>query len=162
MILPRPVPQGAPIVRQAAIRDVPAIHELLYHHSQQGNLLPRSMSEIYRSIRDFSVIAIDDEPIACGALEIFTDDLCEIRSLVVGPDHERRGYGALLVEDLVRQARELGLTRVMALTYAAGFFHRLGFVTVAKDTLPEKVWGVCVKCYKFNHCDETAVLKVLR
>ena len=27
--------------------------------------------------------------------------------------------------------------------------------------LPEKVWGVCVKCYKFNNCDEIAVLREL-
>jgi hypothetical protein len=47
----------------------------------------------------------------------------------------------------------------MALTYVPTFFHKLGFETVAMDTLPEKVWGgVCVKCYKYNNCDETAVL----
>ena len=40
--------------------------------------------------------------------------------------------------------------------------HKLGFKTVSKDTLPEKVWSVCVKCYKFNHCDEIAVLLELK
>jgi amino-acid N-acetyltransferase len=46
----------------------------------------------------------------------------------------------------------------MALTYVPEFFHKLGFRTVPKDMLPEKVWGVCVKCYKYNNCDEIAVL----
>ncbi len=43
-------------------------------------------------------------------------------------------------------------------SHISTFFHKLGFQTVAMDTLPEKVWGVCVKCYKYNNCDETAVL----
>ena len=46
----------------------------------------------------------------------------------------------------------------MALTYVPEFFHKLEFRTVPKESLPEKVWGICVKCYKFNNCDETAVL----
>jgi len=47
---------------------------------------------------------------------------------------------------------------LMALTYVPRFFHNIGFVTVGTDTLPEKVWSVCVKCYKYNRCDEVAVL----
>ena len=50
----------------------------------------------------------------------------------------------------------------MALTYVPAFFHKLGFKTVPMETLPEKVWGVCIKCYKYNKCDETAVLLELR
>ena len=45
-----------------------------------------------------------------------------------------------------------------SLTYVPGFFGRLGFEVVSKDDLPEKVWQVCVKCYKFNRCDEIAVM----
>ena len=65
------------------------------------------------------------------------------------------------MEHLLKRARGLGLARVMALTYVPEFFHRLGFVTVPKHSLPEKVWGICVKCYKFHNCDEIAVLKQL-
>lgn len=60
------------------------------------------------------------------------------------------------------ETRTIGLTRFIALTYVPTFFHKLGFQTVAMDTLPEKVWGVCVKCYKYNNCDETAVLLELK
>ena len=81
--------------------------------------------------------------------------------LVVSPDHQQRGLGRLLVEHLVAQARRQGLERLMALTYVPQFFHNLGFVTVPKDSLPEKVWGICVKCYKFYNCDEIAVLRYL-
>jgi len=153
---------GSPVIRQAAISDVPTIHHLLEIYAAKGNLLPRTFSELYRHLRDFFVIEIAGKVVACAALEIFTEDLGEIRSLVVDETHERRGLGRLLVERITDEARNIGLKRLMALTYVPSFFHRLDFQTVAMDTLPEKVWGVCVKCYKYNNCDETAVLKELK
>lgn len=149
-------------VRPAAIGDVPYIHELLEIYATQGNLLPRTMSELYRHLRDFFVIERDGRVVACGALEIFTEDLGEVRSLVVSDACKKRGLGAILVTRIIDEARTIGLRRLMALTYVPEFFHRLGFKTVPKETLPEKVWGICVKCYKFNHCDEIAVLRELR
>lgn len=152
---------AVPRVRPASIQDVPEIHHLLELYAQQGNLLPRTMSELYRHLRDFFVVESADRVVACGALEIFTESLGEIRSLVVAEDQQGRGFGRLLVERILEEARLIGLSRLMALTYVPGFFHKLGFQTVSKDTLPEKVWGVCVKCYKYNQCDEIAVLREL-
>lgn len=153
---------ATPQVRPAAIGDVPTLHHLLEIYASKGNLLPRTMSELYRHLRDFFVIEIDTKVVACGALEIFTEDLGEVRSLVVDEAHEGRGLGRLLVERIADEARSIGLRRLMALTYVPAFFSKLGFKIVEKDTLPEKVWGVCVKCYKYNQCDETAVLKELK
>jgi len=126
-----------------------------------GNLLPRSRQEITDNIDLFRVAEANGGVIGCGALEIFTPDLAEIRSLVVDQSRKGTGIGRRLVECLVDDARDRGHERLMALTYVPGFFHRLGFETVSRDSLPEKVWGICVRCYKFNHCDEIAVLKFL-
>lgn len=147
-----------PIIRPAAITDVLQIHDLLDTYANMGNVLPRPFSELYRHLRDFFVIELEGKIVACGALEIFTENLGEVRSLVVAEDHKNQGLGRRLVARIVDEARQIGLRRVMALTYVPQFFHNMGFRTVAKETLPEKVWGICVKCYKFNHCDETAVL----
>lgn len=151
-----------PAVRPAAIGDVPEIHHLLDIYAAQGNLLPRTMNELYRHLRDFFVIEADGKVAACGALEIFTESLGEVRSLVVDDAWKGRGFGKMLVQRIIEEARVIGLNRLMALTYVAPFFHKLGFKTVAMDTLPEKVWGICVKCYKYNNCDETAVVLELR
>ncbi len=160
--MPRTDPtQPAPSIRQAAIGDVPEIYHLLEIYASHGNLLPRTMSELYRHLRDFFVIEVNGKIAACAALEIFTEDLGEIRSLAVADEYKGRGFGRLLGQHLMQEARRIGLRRLMALTYAPEFFHKLGFKTVAKDTLPEKVWGICVKCYKYNNCDETAVLLTL-
>ena len=147
-----PLPEHAKValhVRPAAIGDVPTILHLLEIYSAQGNLLPRTMNELYRHLRDFFVIEADNPPPppsyrqnptakACGALEIFTEDLGEVRSLVVDDAWKGKGLGRKLVEQLIHEARAIGLKRLMALTYVPEFFHKLGFQTVAKDTLPEK------------------------
>lgn len=156
--LDEPFHGAVPIIRPAGITDVPAIHELLETYAAMGNLLPRTMSELYRHLRDFFVIEVNGKVVACAALEIFTEDLGEVRSLVVAEGYKDLGLGRRLVARVIDEARAIGLRRLMALTYVAGFFHKLGFKTVNKETLPEKVWSVCVKCYKFNNCDETAVL----
>lgn len=145
-------------VRPANIHDVPTIFHLVETYANMGNLLPRQMHELYRHLRDFFVIEENSNVIACGALEIFTESLGEVRSLVVDDAYKGKGYGKLLVQRIIEEAKAIGLTRLMALTYVAQFFENLGFKKVAKETIPEKVWGICRTCYKYNKCDETAVL----
>jgi len=52
----------------------------------------------------------------------------------------------------------MGLPRVFTLTYQEGFFQRLGFHVVSKETLPHKIWGDCLNCPKFPNCDEIAMI----
>lgn len=151
----------APAVRPATTGDVDAILALLADYARMGNLLPRSRAEVIAGIEWFRVADSAGEVVACGALEIFTPDLAEVRSLVVAEEFKGTGTGRLVVERLIDDARRRGHRRLMALTYSPGFFHRLGFETVSKEMFPEKVWGICVSCYKFHRCDEIAVLKYL-
>jgi amino-acid N-acetyltransferase len=148
-------------VRRAAERDVPAIGALMERYAALGNVLPRTADDIQRNLNEFYVVEQQSRVVGCGALEIFTPELAEIRSLMIAEDHAGRGLGGRLVEYLVAEARDRGHKRLMALTYVPQFFHKFGFETVSKHVLPEKVWGICVACYKLNDCDETAVLKHL-
>ncbi|HCO43035.1 MAG TPA: N-acetyltransferase [Gammaproteobacteria bacterium] len=148
-------------LRPARLADVSAIHALLREQAAAGNLLPRTQENLVRHVRDFVVAERDGQIAAVGALEIMGPDLGEVRSLAVAPAFHRQGIGEQVTRALLDQARIIGLRRVMALTYVPAFFARLGFEVVSKDTLPEKVWQVCVKCYKFNRCDEIAVMRNL-
>lgn len=148
-----------PTIRAAEIHDVVDIHHLIETYAAMGNLLPRPMSELYRHLRDFFVIEKNGHVVACGALEIFTETLGEVRSLVVSENHKGQGLGQLMVKRIIEEASVIGLRQLMALTYVPDFFSKLAFRVVEKDTLPEKVWGICVKCYKYNNCDEVAVLR---
>jgi amino-acid N-acetyltransferase len=145
-------------LRPARLADVPAIHALLREQAAAGNLLPRTQENLVRHVRDFVVAERDGALAGVGALEIMGPDLGEVRSLAVSPAFQRQGIGEQVTRTLIEHARALGLKRLMALTYVPGFFGRLGFEVVSKDDLPEKVWQVCVKCYKFNRCDEIAVM----
>lgn len=153
--------ERAVVVRGAVMDDVDAIYDLLEDYARRGKLLPRTKTEIRRNIRDFFVAGAESV-VACGAIEIFSNDLGEVRSLVVQPDQAGLGYGRALVDHVVGDAKRVGLSRLMALTYEPEFFTRVGFEIVDKDTLPEKVWGVCVSCYKFNDCDEIAMVRYLK
>ena len=148
-------------IRRAQLADVTGIHRLLKHFSDRGVLLPRSESDLYNNMREFLVIEDRGEVIACGALQIYTRQLGEVRSLAVSKEYGKLGLGHQLVRRVEHDALALGLSRLMALTYAVGFFHKLGFKTVEMKELPEKVWGACINCYKFRNCDEIAVLKAL-
>ena len=123
-----------------------------------GELLPRGKQDIIDNINHFRVVRDEGVVVACGALENFTPELAEIRSLMVSREIKQRGLGRGIVNELLKIAKQRDVKRVMALTYVPGFFHKLGFKTVDKAIFPEKVWGICVNCYKFNNCDEIAVL----
>lgn len=145
-------------VVSATQEDIASIQKLLNHYSSMGDLLPRTKSDIEANLEHFRVIKRSGTVIACGSLEHFTDELAEVRSLMVAADIKRGGLGRKIVQELIETAKQRGVGRLMALTYVPEFFHKLGFITVNKDIFPEKIWGICVNCYKFDNCDEIAVL----
>ena len=81
-----------------------------------------------------------------------------MRSLAVRPDAHGKGLGQLLVEQVVADARALGLPRVIALTREVEFFERCGFTIEQREALPRKVWTDCIKCPRRHACDEVAVV----
>ncbi len=146
------------VVEPARIADAQAIHELVTHWADRGDMLHRPVSEVYESIRDFKVARIDGQMAACGSLHIMGPDLAEIRSLAVREDAQGKQLGAAIVDACLEDARELGLERVFALTYRPGFFERVGFRLANVMEFPQKVWNECVRCPFFTNCKEVAVV----
>lgn len=148
-------------IRHAQLQDVPGIYALLKHYSDKDILLPRPQSDIYGALRDFYVAEDSGKIIACAALFIYTKELGEVRSLAVNPAYMKSGLGNKLVRQLEQDAAYLGLAKLMALTYVVDFFEKLDFKVVEMSELPEKVWGACINCHKFQNCDEIAMLKYI-
>lgn len=147
------------MIRKAKIKDVKQIHSLLNHYAQRGELLPRSLNDLYECLRDFYVFEAEDhEIIGVCSLHINWEDLAEIRSLAVKEEQGRQGVGTELVRECLEEARQMGVAQVFALTYKPAFFERMGFRQIDKGLLPQKIWGDCVKCFKFPECDEIALL----
>lgn len=140
------------------IRDMKEVHALLLGGSVAGQLLPRSLSDLYSHTRDF-VIARDSGGLVAGccALSIVWEDLAEIRSLFVRDDMRGQSLGRRLCEACLENARAFGIRRVFTLTYKTAFFAYMGFTEVGKDVLPQKIWADCIHCPKFPDCDEVAM-----
>lgn len=146
------------MIRRALARDARRIMELANHYAARGEMLPLTSSDVYQHIRDFVVVEEGGEIVGCGALAVTWEDLAEIRSLAIDPQHRRRGYGRQMVECLLEEAQRLGIERVFALTYQIDFFEKMGFQFIEKERLPHKIWADCIVCPKFPNCDETAFI----
>ena len=147
------------MIRKATQNEVRFIHGLLAHYGKEGLLIPRSLTSVYESLRDF-VIAEDKQgqPVGCCALKICWENLVEIRSLAIVPETKKSGWGTKLVEACLSEAVTLGFTKAFVLTYQPGFFARLGFGEVPKSSLPHKVWADCINCVSFPDCDEVPMV----
>lgn len=145
-------------VEKATLKEVPQIQSLVNCYARKGFLLPRSLLDIYESIRDFFVVKDGNEVVAAGALKIFWEDLAEIRSLAVDEQYRGLGLGRELVYACFREAIELGVKKVFVLTNTPEYFSHLGFLPVDRKELPHKVWSDCLKCPKFPDCDEVPLV----
>lgn len=148
-------------VRKATMKDLPEILRLINGYAAQGIMLPRTEFEMAENLRDFSVIECGGEIAGCGALHFYTPAAGEVRSLAVGPQRQRRGAGKSLVEALEAEGEALGLQAVFAFTYVPDFFRKLGYEEIERSELPLKAWKDCLRCPKFQCCDEYAVIKRL-
>jgi amino-acid N-acetyltransferase len=148
------------VIRKAKVTDVKDIHKLLTIFSQRGDVLPRSLSELYDTVRDYYVYLDESTETIIGtcAMHINWEDIAEIRSLTVREDYQSKGIGTKLVEACLSETITIGIYKVFVLTYRPEFFERFGFRVVDKSTLPHKIWSDCIKCFKFPDCDEAAMI----
>jgi amino-acid N-acetyltransferase len=141
--------------------DVPHLLRLINGYAARGIMLPRTEFEISENLRDFSVIHSGDRVAGCAALHFYTPTMGEIRSLAVDAAFQGSGAGRKLMEALEDEAQTFGLEAVFAFTYIPEFFAKLGFVEIERGELPLKAWKDCLRCPKFQCCDEIAVIKQL-
>ena len=145
-------------VEKASINDVPQMHKLINQFAERGEMLARSLSEIYENVRVYFIIREGERVIACAALHINWADLAEIRSVAVAEDYQMQGVGAKLINACIEDAKSLGLDTVFCLTYQPGFFEKSGFTRVDRMELPQKIWSDCYRCPKYPNCDEVALV----
>lgn len=148
--------------RKAVMSDIAPLLDLINGYAAQGIMLPRTEFELSENIRDFTVVTSSGKLIGCGALHFYSPSVGEVRSLAVNPEFKTHGIGRLLVDALVAEAELFSLDAVWAFTYVPHFFARLGFSEVERGELPLKAWKDCLRCPKFQCCDEIAVMRVLR
>jgi amino-acid N-acetyltransferase len=148
-------------IRKATKRDVRLIYNLTRAAVKREELLHRTQQAIEKNIDQFFVFEIDENIIACVTLYTYPDKpaLAEIGSLYVLPFYHNRGIGKKMVEYACLQAKERGVTTVLALsTQSFGFFSNVcGFEETTKDALPE----ARLKLYEDNGRNAKVLVKHL-
>jgi amino-acid N-acetyltransferase len=91
-------------------------------------------------LQDF-IVAKQEDGFVFGAVGIEAyQDVGLLRSLVVHPDHQAKGLGRFLTNELESLARERGIEALYLLTTtAADFFLKLGYQVAQKATVPEPI-----------------------
>jgi len=148
-------------IADARLTDIPALLDLINSYAAGGVMLPRTEFEMAENIRDFKIASAGGRLVGCGALHFYTPLSGEVRSLAVEPGLKTKGIGRMLVETIEAEARANDLHSLFAFTYVDGFFRKLGFDEIDRGELPLKAWKDCLRCPKFQACDEIAMLKRL-
>jgi amino-acid N-acetyltransferase len=142
------MPSAEVHVRRARTSDVPAIKDIVDIYAGSGRkLLAKELVTLYEDVQDFMVAELDGVVVGCGALHVLWADLGEIRTLAVHPDHRKTGIGAALLQRLIDTARELGLTRLFALTFHTDFFERHGFTEIEGTPVDQDTYDALRRSY---------------
>ena len=150
-------------IRPAKVTDVKQIHKLVESYADNKEMLHRSLNSIYENIQEYIVAEDENGKIAaCGALHVSWEDLAEVKALAVAQEYMRQGLGTKIVEQLQKNAKELGVGKVFSLSFKPDFFiKKLGYRIIPKETLPHKIWSECINCHLFPDCGEVPLLKEL-
>jgi amino-acid N-acetyltransferase len=145
------------VLRAAVSADAAALHALIASHLEEGRLLPRTLDELTIHAPRF-VVAVDGSHIVgCAELAPLSQEVAEVRSLVVSRDARRLGVGNRMVEELAVRARREGYRRLTAFAHDPAFFVRRGFSIVPHTWVPEKIAHDCNACPLFRNCGQYAI-----
>lgn len=145
-------------IRKATADDVEHMQGLIQQFADLGLMLPRTVKSLCEHLQCFFVAEQDGDIVGVAGLHVLWKDVAEIRSLAVAPKAHGCGVGRQLVCAVIDEAEQLGISQVLSLTYQTGFFEKLDFHVVRKESLPHKVWKDCIYCSKFYKCDEVAMV----
>jgi amino-acid N-acetyltransferase len=115
------------MIRKATTDDTKVIYALLLEGVSSGKVLKRSTNELKNVIDSFFVYLEDNKVVGCCSLEIYTQKLAEIRSLVVSVEYRNRGIGSALVTRCLAEAKNKKIYQVLSVTDKHDLFQRYGF-----------------------------------
>jgi len=127
-------------VRPARTSDVRAVRALTAPLAEQRVLVAKEAVAYYEGLPELVVAERDGVVVGCGALHVFWEDLAEVRTLAVSADARGAGVGGLVLAELLRRAREVGVARVFCLTFETRFFAAHGFEEIEGTPVAPEVF----------------------
>ena len=161
-------------VRPARTSDIKGIHTLIANFASDGRMLQKETVTLYESVQEFMVAVEDGQVVGCGALHVLWEDLAEVRSVAITETLRGKGIGNQILENIIKRAYELGLSRIFCLTFETKFFGRHGFEEIQGTPVEPEVYAQLLKSYdsgvaefldlesvKPNTLGNTRMLKIL-
>src|SRR3954466_4865137 len=134
-------------IRPARTGDVRAIRGLIDVYAADRRLLSKATVALFEDVQEFWVADLDGEVVGCGAVHVMWEDLAEVRTVAVHPDHRGHKIGHRLVTQLLDAARQLGVRRVFVLTFETDFFASFGFAPIDGTPVPGQVYEQLLRSY---------------
>jgi amino-acid N-acetyltransferase len=134
-------------VRPARTSDVKAIRELVDSYAAPGQMLSKETVTLYESVQEFVVAEKDGVVIGCGALHVLWEDLAEVRTVAVAQSFHKQGIGHLILAEIIRRAREIGIKRIFCLTFQTQFFGSVGFKEIQGTPVEPDVYAQLLRSY---------------
>ena len=135
-------------IRRARTSDVRAIRDLVQPLTETRVLVAKDAVTYFESLQEFRIVENEaGRLVGCGALHVMWEDVAEVRTLAVDPTVTGQGIGGRLLEVLLEDARELGVSRVFCLTFEVDFFTRQGFSAIDGQAVDPDVYAQLLRSY---------------
>ena len=155
-------------LRPARLADAERIFTLVRSHPDE--LVPKPMGDIVASIDRFVVAERDGDIVGCATYSVLPEigtaerATVELQSVAVSAQCRKLGIGRALVERLLERIEEFEPAEALVLTFAPGFFAKMGFVEIPKSKVMHNLYSGCLHCTKHADpftCPEIAMARRL-
>ena len=162
------------VIRSAKTGDVKKIREIVDAYSDQRRLLSKETVTLFEAVQEFVVAELAGEVIGCGALHVLWEDLAEVRTVAVIESMHGKGVGHQILDQVLKNAKEIGVKKVFCLTFETKFFGAHGFEEIQGTPVTPEVYQQMIRSYdagvaefldlesaKPNTLGNTRMLKIL-
>jgi predicted GNAT family N-acyltransferase len=96
---------------------------------QQHGLPVDIVADAYEKESRHIAVVEGNSLIAYGRFSILSEDVCQLSQIVVKPEQQRKGYGTMVLKELIGLARRRGMKKIIlnARTTATVLYEKLGF-----------------------------------
>jgi N-acetylglutamate synthase-like GNAT family acetyltransferase len=105
-------------VQEAKKKDFEEIQKIIAIGVREGKILKRTKKEIQNLIQQRNLITAKENEIIVGivALDYYSKRFSELRTLFILPEHRSNGIGGMLVDEILKKAKQKKIKEIMTIT----------------------------------------------
>lgn len=126
-------------IRPLREEDIPELLSMIARSIADSKLVHRDYESICEHLQSYYVYTLDDTIVGCVALYPYPQESCaELGCLFIKKNYEGRGYGKAMCRFVEDKAREMGFSRIFAISQSAVdyFRDRMKYAPLPRTVLP--------------------------